>query len=235
MNVVITGASRGIGSEIVKALADGGASRIIGVSRNYKQLCVLRDWCTEQGSCEFIPVAYDLQQITLSEPQLMGLIKQHFNQIDLLINNAGALINKPFENISAEEINRIFTVNYLAPALIIKNLLPLLKLGKAHVVNIASMAGFQGSSKFPGLSHYSASKGALAILTECLAAEYHKEGIVFNALALGSVQTEMLAEAFPGLQAPVSPEQMGAFIANFALVGKQFYNGKVLPVSLATP
>lgn len=235
MNVVITGTSRGIGFEISKALAEGGASRIIGVSRNYKQLCALRDWCLALGKCEFIPIAYDLQQIIMSEPQLMGLIKQHFDQIDVLINNAGTLINKSFENTSAEEINRTFTVNYLAPALIIKNLLPLLRLGKAHVINITSMAGFQGSKKFPGLSHYSASKAALATLTECLAEEFNKEGLTFNALALGSVQTEMLADAFPKLHAPVSAKQMGSFIANFALTGKEFYNGKVLPVSLTTP
>lgn len=235
MNVVITGASRGIGFAVVKALAEGGASKIIGVARNYKQLCVLRDWCLAHGKCEFIPIAYDLQQVASSEPQLMGVIKQHFKHIDILINNAGTIVNKPFENTSAEEINRMFTVNYLAPVLIIRNLLPLLKLGKAHVINITSMGGFQGSKKFTGLSHYSASKAALASITECLAEELGSQNIVFNALALGSVQTEMLSEAFPDYKAPVTPDQMGAFIANFAFTAKQFFNGKIIPVSLAIP
>lgn len=235
MNVVITGASRGIGFTLVKALAQGGATRIIGISRNYKQLCVLKDWCAAQTKTEFIAIAYDLQQIITSEPQLMGLIKQHFTYIDILINNAGVLVNKPFENISAEEINRIFTVNYLAPALMIRNLLPLLKQGKAHIINITSMGGVQGSKKFAGLSHYSASKAALASLTECLAEEYGSTGIVFNALALGAVQTEMLSEAFPAYKAPLTPEQMASFIANFAFTAKYFFNGKILEVSLGTP
>jgi 3-oxoacyl-[acyl-carrier protein] reductase len=235
MNVVITGASKGIGFEIVKSIAKAGAVKIVGISRNYKQLCNLKELLSQLSMTEFIPVSYDLQQITTSEPKLTGLIKQHMNHVDILINNAGTLVNKPFDQISAEEVMRIITVNYIAPALLIKNLLPLLRPGFAHVVNISSMAGFQGSMKFKGLSHYSASKAALASLTECLAQEYKSEGLVFNALALGSVQTEMLAEAFPGLKAPVTPEQMGEFIANFAIHGKDFFNGKILPVSFTTP
>jgi NAD(P)-dependent dehydrogenase (short-subunit alcohol dehydrogenase family) len=109
--------------------------------------------------------------------------------------------------------------------------MPLLKVGKAHVINISSMGGYQGSKKFAGLSHYSASKAALASLTECLAEEYKKDDIIFNALALGAVQTEMLNEAFPGLKASLSPEEMGTYIANFAIEGKKIYNGKVIPVS----
>ena len=235
MNVVVTGASRGIGFQVVQSLVKAGALKIIGISRNYKQLCQLKELCNQISKVDFIPISYDLQQMTLNEPQLGGLIKQHVNHIDILINNAGTLISKPFDTISADEINRLFSVNYTAPALLIKNLLPLLKLGKAHVVNITSIGGYQGSVKFNGLSHYSASKAALGVLTECLAEEYKNDNVVFNALALGAVQTEMLAEAFPNYKAPVTPEQMGAFIANFALNGKEFFNGKIIPVSIATP
>jgi len=235
MNVVVTGASRGIGFQVVQSLAKAGALKIIGISRNYKQLCQLKELCNQISKVDFIPISYDLQQMTINEPQLAGLIKQHLNHIDILINNAGTLISKPFDTISADEINRIFSVNYTAPALLIKNLLPLLKVGKAHIVNITSLGGYQGSTKFNGLSHYSASKAALAVLTECLAEEYKNDDLVFNALALGAVQTEMLAEAFPNYKAPLTPEQMGAFIANFALNGRAFFNGKILPVSISTP
>ena len=235
MNVVITGASRGIGFETVKSLAKAGVLKIVGISRNYKQLCELKELSNQLSMTEFIPLSYDFLQITTSEPKLFGLIKQHMNHVDILINNAGTMVNKPFEQISADEINRVLTVNYMTPALMIKNLLPLLKAGQAHIVNITSMGGFQGSVKFNGLSHYSASKAALASLTECLAEEYKKDGLVFNALALGAVQTEMLAEAFPNYKAPVTAEQMGEFIANFAMNGKPFFNGKILPISISTP
>jgi 3-oxoacyl-[acyl-carrier protein] reductase len=97
------------------------------------------------------------------------------------------------------------------------------------------MGGIQGSSKFPGLAAYSSSKGALITLTEMLAEEYKESNISFNALALGAVQTEMLAEAFPGYQASTTAREMARFIADFALNGHQFFNGKVLPVAHSTP
>jgi len=89
--------------------------------------------------------------------------------------------------------------------------------------------------KFPGLAAYSSSKGALLTLTEMLAEEYKEQGISFNALALGAVQTEMLEEAFPGYKAPVSAVEMANYIYNFALTGNKFYNGKILQVSSSTP
>jgi NAD(P)-dependent dehydrogenase (short-subunit alcohol dehydrogenase family) len=235
MNVVVTGASKGIGFQIVQAFAKLGALKIIGVSRNYKQLIQLKEICSQISMTEFVPVSFDFQNILQNESQISGIIKQHLTRIDILINNAGTMVRKPFDIISSEEMDRLMKVNYFAPALLIKNLIPQLKSGLAHVVNITSMGGYQGSVKFSGLSHYSASKAALTCLTECLAEEYKEEGISFNALALGAVQTEMLAEAFPECKAPLTAEEMGEFIANFAINGRRFFNGKVLPVTISTP
>jgi 3-oxoacyl-[acyl-carrier protein] reductase len=234
MNVVITGAGRGIGNHIVQSLARQGAVKIVGISRNYKQLCQLKELCSQISMTEFVALSFDLQQIEKID-QLIGQIKNHLSRIDILINNAGTIVAKPFEAISYDEIQRMLNVNYTAPALIIKNLLPLLKAGNAHIVNISSMGGFQGSTKFNGLSHYSATKAALAVLTECCAEEYKKDHLSFNALALGAVQTDMLAEAFPGYKAPVTAEEMGEFIANFAINGNRFFNGKILPISITIP
>ena len=97
------------------------------------------------------------------------------------------------------------------------------------------MGGFQGSAKYSGLSYYSASKAALACLTECLANEFTGFGISVNCLALGSVQTEMLNEAFPGYKAPVDAKQMAEYISGFALTGHKFFNGKILPVAIGNP
>ena len=105
----------------------------------------------------------------------------------------------------------------------------------SHIVNITSMGGFQGSSKYKGLAYYSASKAALACLTECLATEFSEAGIKVNCLALGAVQTEMFEEAFPGYKAPVDAREMGEFIADFALKGHKFFNGKILPVAVGNP
>jgi short-subunit dehydrogenase len=236
MNIVVTGASRGIGFQLVLEFAKRGASKIIGVSRNYKQLCHLKDVCHEKyPDTEFIAVAYDLQGILQNEPQLAGHIKQNLSSVDILINNAGLLNVKPFETCSADDIMRIFSVNYFGPTLLTKNIMPLLKATHGHVVNITSMGGYLGSAKYKGLAHYSASKAALAALTECLAEEYRQDGVSFNALALGAVQTEMFEEAFPGVSAPLTSLQAAEFIADFAINGKKYFNGKVLPVSVSTP
>ena len=106
---------------------------------------------------------------------------------------------------------------------------------QSHILTISSMGGLQGSAKFSGLSLYSASKGALAVLTECLAEELSEQEIKCNCLALGAVQTEMLSKAFPGYTAPLNPEEMAEFIVEFALHGHRYFNGKILPVSLTTP
>jgi NAD(P)-dependent dehydrogenase (short-subunit alcohol dehydrogenase family) len=161
-------------------------------------------------------------------------VNRQLGKIDILINNAGLLLNKPFGSISASEFDGIFNVNVRAPFMLTQALLPLLKEG-SHVLNIGSMGGVQGSVKFPGLSVYSASKGALSVLTECLAAELEERKIAVNCLAFGSVQTEMLAKAFPGYEALTTATAMGEFVADFAMKGHKLFNGKVLPVSLSTP
>ena len=159
---------------------------------------------------------------------------ENWKKVDILINNAGKLISKPFEKLTAKDFLEVYSVNVFAVAALTQQILPFLK-KESHVVNISSIGGVQGSMKFPVLAAYSSSKGALLTLTEMLAEEYKEQGISFNALALGAVQTEMLEEAFPGYKAPVSAVEMANYIYNFALTGNKFYNGKILQVSSSTP
>lgn len=156
------------------------------------------------------------------------------NKVDVLINNAGKLINKPFLQTIQADFEAVYKVNVFGLANMIRTLLPKMN-PSSHVVNISSMGGINGTSKFPGLAAYSSSKGAVSILTELLAEEFKETGPFVNALALGAVQTEMLSEAFPGLDVPMDAKTMAAYIAQFALTGHRFYNGKVLPVSNTTP
>jgi NAD(P)-dependent dehydrogenase (short-subunit alcohol dehydrogenase family) len=154
--------------------------------------------------------------------------------VDVLINIAGRLVLEDFMDFEEEEARKIMEVNFFGPASVIRHTKPLMPKG-AHIVNISSMGGFQGSSKYRGLSYYSASKAAIACLSECLAGEFSESGISVNCLALGSVNTEMLAEAFPGYKAPVNAREMAEFIADFALNGNRFFNGKILPVAITNP
>ena len=161
-------------------------------------------------------------------------ISTELKTVDVLINNAGKLINKPFQELTTLDFLEVYKVNVFAVAELTNRVIPFFKKG-SHVVNISSIGGVQGSMKFPGLAAYSSSKGALLTLTELLAEEYKEQQISFNALALGAVQTEMLDEAFPGYKAPVSATEMADYIFNFALNGNKYYNGKILEVSSTTP
>lgn len=221
--IVVTGASKGIGFELVRFLVSQGHV-VYALSRDIKALV---------ASEKLHPISIDLTD----EESIIKFAEQLNSDqisIDALINNAGSLINQSFSTTTKNDFEAIYRVNVFGLASITRLLLPLIS-SKGHVVNISSMGGIGGSSKFSGLSAYSSSKGAVNILTELLAEEYKETGPFFNGLALGAVQTEMLAKAFPGFRAPLSAGEIAPYIAQFALTGHQFYNGKILPISSSTP
>jgi|TARA_B110000483_G_scaffold143230_1_gene171095 3-oxoacyl-[acyl-carrier protein] reductase len=222
-NIIITGAGRGIGKATALLAASKGHS-VIAISRNINTL---------RGIDNIQLYSVDLADKTAITSFCDELIKSDVS-IDVLINNAGKLENIPFSQSTFETFESVYKVNVFGLAELTRQLLPVIN-SRGHVVNITSMGGVQGSSKFAGLAAYSSSKGAVITLTELLAEEFKETGPSFNALAFGAVQTEMLEEAFPGYIAPLSADQMGAYLLNFALTGHQFFNGKVLPVSSGTP
>jgi NAD(P)-dependent dehydrogenase (short-subunit alcohol dehydrogenase family) len=234
MNIIITGAGKGIGYETVKAFTSEKGNNIVAISRNRGLLEKLKTECDSvRGGAKVFILPLDLETPNFPA-QFVGQFTRFIDSVDILINNAGLLIKKPFTDLTDLDFDRLFNVNVKSSFKLIQLLIPFLK-PESHILNISSMGGYQGSSKFHGLSLYSASKGALAILTECLAEELKERGIKVNCLALGAVQTEMLTEAFPGIQAPVLPQNIAVFIRDFAVNGHKFMNGKILPVSLSTP
>ena len=235
MNIVITGASKGIGFEAAKHLAAAGDHTIVAIARNEENLKQLKNACLHENiKARVFPIQFDLGVLNGIETLLVKQILAFIPNVDVLINNAGVLVNKPFAETSLEDIQETISTNYLAPSILIRALLPHFASG-AHIVNISSMGGFQGSAKFGGLSAYSASKAALACWSECLAEELKPQQIAVNCICLGAVQTDMLSQAFPNFKAPLSADEMAQFIAYFALSGHRFFNGKVIPVSVNTP
>ncbi len=219
-NVVITGTSSGIGFDLVKIYS----------KKKYNVLSLSRSQISIKGVNHVIFDITDQKSID----NIKNIIKKEFKVVDILINNAGKLINKPFLDMSMEDFDSVFRVNLFGVANLIKNLYPMFN-KSSHVVNISSIGGIIGSSKFNGLTAYSSSKGALNILTEVLSEEFKESGPKFNSLCLGSVQTKMLEEAFPGYKGQVKPKDMAKFIFDFANKGSSFFNGKVIPVSLSNP
>ena len=233
MNIVLTGGSSGIGFETALEFTLNTENKVVVIARSADKLRKLLEIARGiNPDCTLLPVEFDIVNDDYSA--LVPFLKENLGNIDILINNAGALVNKPFLETTAEDMYNMFESNVMGHFNMIKNLLPLMGAG-SHIVNIGSMGGFQGSVKFPGLSAYSSSKSALHTLTECLAYELQETGIKINCLALGSAQTEMLEQAFPGYQSPVLAFEMGKYIADFARTGHKFFNGKVLPVAVTTP
>lgn len=224
-NIIITGTSRGIGFEMAQLFANEG-HQVLALSRNERTIAQLK-----HKNIAVLP--FDItkkKDLDLVEDYLNA----HWKSVDILINNAGKLMNKPFLETGAAEFEAVYQVNVFGVADLTKLVLP--KMPKnGHVVTISSMGGVQGSMKFPGLSAYSSSKGAVITLTELWAEEFKETGPSFNVLALGAVQTEMLEEAFPGYKAPVTALDMAKYIKDFALHGHKMYNGKLLQVSNSTP
>lgn len=221
-NIVVTGASRGIGFELVKQLTAQGHN-VLALSRNIEPL----------KSLDANHLSVDIAKAE-AIAKAEKFVAENWKHVDCIIHNAGKLVNKPLKETTTQDFIDVYKVNVFAVAELTRVLEPYLQKG-SHVVAISSMGGIQGSMKFPGLAAYSSSKGAVITLIELLAEEYKEQGIAFNALALGAVQTEMLQEAFPDYQAPTTAAEMASYIANFTLTGHQFYNGKVLQVSSTTP
>ncbi|WP_434036834.1 SDR family NAD(P)-dependent oxidoreductase [Formosa sp. 4Alg 33] len=224
-NVIITGTSRGIGLELVKYFAEAG-HQVLALSRNEKPISDLKLKNVSTFS-------FNLENDADYE-KVKTYVKSNWEQVDVLIHNAGALVNKPFSELTKADFLTVYNANVFGVAQLTQTILPFMVKG-SHMVTVSSMGGIQGSMKFPGLAAYSSSKGAVITLSELLAEEYKDSGIAFNVLALGAVQTEMLEEAFPGYIAPTTAEGMASYIFNFSLTGHAFYNGKVLQVSSTTP
>lgn len=224
--IVVVGASRGIGKEVSIQFA-AKDYRVIALARNTEKLKQLEAVNSNIRSSHF-----DLTSGTLEDD--ITEILNDVDQVDILINNAGLLINKPFQELTRTDFERSYQANLIGPMLATQAVLRKMSKG-GHVINISSMGGFQGTMKFPGLAAYSSSKAAIASITELLAEEYKEQQISFNCLALGAVQTEMLEEAFPGYKAPLDASEMATYIIDFALNGAKYFNGKIIPVSSTTP
>ena len=222
-NIIITGTSSGIGLELVKIYSKNG----------YKVISLSRSDLSAKGLDGVEHMNFDISKKE-SLVKLINLVKNKYKRIDVLINNAGKLINKSFKDLSKDDLYDIYDVNVFGVISLIQCLLPFFK-KDSHVVNISSIGGISGSSKFPGLTAYSSSKGALNILTEVLAEEFKESGPKFNSLSLGSVNTPMLSKAFPGYKAQVDPNEMASFIFDFANNSSKVFNGKVIPVSSSNP
>jgi 3-oxoacyl-[acyl-carrier protein] reductase len=225
--IMIVGCSRGIGYRVVEQLSQDKGNLIIALSRKIDGLTAL----SSHGNI----VAHSVDLESANVRGQVEAILDPYPRIDVLINNAGCLIKKPFLDITRADLNRCYSVHIFSVIETVQAVFPKMEHTGGHIVNIGSMGGFQGSVKFGGLMPYSTSKAAMSSFTEMFSAEYPDSKVVMNCLCLGAAQTELLEEAFPGYVAPMSAAKMAEYVVNFSLTAHQWMRGKIIPVSCSTP
>ena len=237
MNIILTGASSGIGYATALSLAKDGDNNILAVSRSETKLNKLKkEYDTLNSSSVLNVFSFDLESDNYNS--LVAYSDSFFNlssgeHIDIIINNAGFLINKPILETNTADILKSINVNTNSILKMLHSFMPYFsKEDITHIVNVGSMGGVQGTEKFPGLSAYSISKAAVNALTESMAVELSEFKIHTNCINPGAVQTEMLQKAFPDFNAPVSAKEFGNYLANFALNSARLMNGRLISVSL---
>ena len=213
--ILVSGSSSGIGLEICLQASDLGLN-VLAISRNIDPL---------KGILNLNAHSVDITNESQIEEYVKKITSENI-KIDILINNAGFLIKDSFRDTSYESFKQTYDVNVFGLASLTRALIPIIN-KDGQVINITSVGGLNTSKKFPGLSAYASSKGAVITLTEVLAEEY-KSKPRFNCLALGSVQTEMLKKAFPGYEAKVMPSDMAKQILDFALDESSLPNGEII-------
>lgn len=181
---LITGGSRGIGKEIAKVFLEEGA-RVMITSKDPKRL----ESAANELGASF--VAADLQKEN-EVNQVVEKTIEKFGKIDILVNNAGIFPEtKPLHEISESEWNKVIDVNLTGQFRFTKAVIPhMKKIGNGSVVNISSNAGLKAFEDFQA-DAYTASKGALVLLTKACAVEYAKDKIRFNCICPGVIETDM--------------------------------------------
>jgi short-subunit dehydrogenase len=194
--ILLTGASRGIGAFIARALAKEQAT-IIGVSRSQEGLDQIGIEVKKLGG-EWSAIPFDLRQVE-NLPILLEQIHQRVGIIDILINNAGIELYRAFQDYSTAEIQSILTTNLLAVMELSRLILPsMLNQGSGHIVNIASLAG----KKSPAYnSIYAASKAGLIGWSDALRQELAGTGIEISVICPGYVSQQGMS-ADTGVPAP---------------------------------
>ena len=231
--VLITGVGTGIGKQTCLKFLQEGYS-VVGVLRNQTHVKALINEASSFARKLHLVFA-DLEDPDFVTKVMSQLVSFKIDRLEGLINIAGVLNTSTFDQYALNDMEKVMRINFSNPSLLIAKTFPLLKPQKGNVVNITSMSGYQGSVRFPGLGIYGASKAALSSISESLACEFLEHKMHINSLAIGSVNTQMLRNAFPDFQAAISATDMAHYIFNFATHGYQFHNGKTLSVAITNP
>lgn len=207
---VITGSGGGIGKATVHALAEAGAKIALCGGTHVEKLTAAADTARKCGAEVFALPG------NLTDPDFLksciDQIADHFGRIDILINNAGLALNKPFEETTPEDLDRIFRINVKVPFVLCQKVLPFLRRSnQAEIINIASVVGHKG---YVNQAAYAASKHAVLGFSKSLANEVYTQNIRVHTICPGGVYTDMVKVARPDLTGSdmIAPDEIAAII-----------------------
>ena len=186
---LVTGGGGGIGREIATRLKAAGANVAI-CGRNVEKL---------EAAAHAIGGALTLPGDLLDDTYVQSCVDrtvETFGGLDILINNAGVALSKPFGETTIEDFDRVMATNVRAPFILIRSALPQLRKARGRVINIASVVAHKG---YPLQSAYAASKHALLGLSKSLANELYEDGVRVHVISPGGVYTDMAKVARPDL------------------------------------
>lgn len=186
---LVTGGGGGIGREIAAQLKAAGANVAI-CGRNVEKL---------EAAAHAIGGALTLPGDLLDDTYVQSCVDrtvETFGGLDILINNAGVALSKPFGETTIEDFDRVMATNVRAPFILIRSALPHLRKARGRVINIASVVAHKG---YPLQSAYAASKHALLGLSKSLANELYEDGVRVHVISPGGVYTDMAKVARPDL------------------------------------
>jgi NAD(P)-dependent dehydrogenase (short-subunit alcohol dehydrogenase family) len=230
---IVTGASRGIGAAIARAL-DAAGARVALVARSADQL----DDVAAGLANEPVVIPTDLGSPEGPTAAATTALDAFKGRLDVLVNNAGIAVRKDSEELQLDEMDRLWNVNVRSALLLTAAVLPaMLERQSGSIVSISSISGLRGA---PRRALYAATKAALDGMTRALAMEYGPRGIRANAVAPGVVETEMWREnlARPGVTAAVldviptrrvsTPEEVADTVVFLASDASRAITGEVI-------
>jgi NAD(P)-dependent dehydrogenase (short-subunit alcohol dehydrogenase family) len=213
---VVTGGGRGIGAAIARALAQQGANVIVAARSAGEIEAVSSTIRAAGGKAWPIPVDVTLEA---SVESLAEEARVHVGAVDVLINCAGEGASAPFHKITLEAWNAMLAVHATGTFLCTRAFVPgMMKRGWGRVVNVASVAGYEGGKY---IAHYSAAKHAVVGFTRSVALELEDTGVTINAVCPGYVDTPMTQRTLANIQARAGLDRKQALAAILASTGQE--------------
>lgn len=233
---VVTGASRGIGSAIVRKLADEGATVVINYNGSEERANAVKAEIEGKGQKAVVRKC-DVSDFASCETFIQGVIKE-FGRIDILVNNAGITRDGLLMKMSEEDFDQVLDTNLKGAFHTIRFASrQMLRQKSGRIINMASVVGVSGNA---GQANYAASKAGVIGLTKATAKELASRGITVNAIAPGFIETEMTAvlsdkvKEATAAQIPLGtfgqPEDVANAVAFLASDEARYITGQVLHV-----